>query len=72
MTEFGRHYHSYEPKIFGSEDTAYVLAFSTIMLNTDAHNPSVKKKMTLKDFIRNNSGIDCGKSIPDDFLARVS
>lgn len=27
------------------------------MLNTDAHNPAVKKKMTLADFIKNNRGI---------------
>ena len=26
-------------------DTVYILAFSVIMLNTDAHNPSIKKKM---------------------------
>jgi Sec7-like guanine-nucleotide exchange factor len=72
MTEFGRHYHSYEPRIFDSEDTAYILAFSTIMLNTDAHNPSVKRKMSLKDFLRNNSGIDNGKNLPEEFLTKVS
>jgi len=31
------------------------LAFSVLLLNTDAHNPSVKKKMTLAQFIRNNA-----------------
>ena len=71
MTEFGRHFHSYEPKVFNSEDTAYILAFSTIMLNTDAHNPSVKRKMTIKDFLRNNSGIDSGKNLPDEFLTKI-
>jgi len=40
-------------------------------LNTDAHNPSVKKKMTLKDFIRNNSKIDSGKNLPEEFLAKL-
>ena len=28
------------------------------MLNTDRHNPGVKVKMTLEDFLRNNRGIN--------------
>ena len=31
---------------FRSADVAYVLAYSVVMLNTDAHNPQVKTKMT--------------------------
>ena len=31
---------------FKSADVAYVLAYSVIMLNTDLHNPQVKRKMT--------------------------
>ena len=30
--------------LFASSDAVYVLAFATIMLNTDAHNPNVKKE----------------------------
>lgn len=43
-----------------------VLAYSTIMLNTDAHNPNVKanRKMTKKQFVSNNRGIDGGKDLP--------
>lgn len=29
------------PRSFKSADVAYVLAYSVIMLNTDAHNPQV-------------------------------
>lgn len=50
------------------KDTAYVLAFSLIMLNTDAHNPSVKKKMTVEDFINNNRGIADGKDLDEQIL----
>jgi brefeldin A-inhibited guanine nucleotide-exchange protein len=57
MNEFAHRYCQNNPKSFSSSDTAYVLAYSLIMLNTDAHNPNVKKKMTLQDFIRNNRGI---------------
>lgn len=35
---------------FSHEDTCYVLAFSTIMLNTSLHNPSVKDKVSQHPF----------------------
>ena len=37
-------------------DTAFVLAYSTIMLNTDAHNPRLtgQSRMTKKEFIEGN------------------
>jgi len=56
------------PCVFSSADTAYTLAFSTIMLNTDHHNKGIKKKMTLEEFIKNNRGIDNNKDIPRDIL----
>eukprot|EP00002_Diphylleia_rotans_P002235 TRINITY_DN11401_c0_g1_i1.p1 TRINITY_DN11401_c0_g1~~TRINITY_DN11401_c0_g1_i1.p1 ORF type:complete len:1504 (+),score=330.80 TRINITY_DN11401_c0_g1_i1:68-4579(+) len=56
------------PAVFSSAETAYVLSYSVIMLNTDAHNPMVKKKMSLEEFIRNNRGIDNGKDLPQAFL----
>lgn len=47
------------PEAFNHADTCYVLAFSTIMLNTALHNPSVKgPKQTLESFINMNRGID--------------
>ena len=54
----------HNPKAFSSASTAFVLCFSIIMLNTDAHSPSVKDKMTLQGFIRNNAGIDDGRDLP--------
>ena len=32
--------------LFASADTAYVLAYSIIMLTTDLHSPQIKTKMT--------------------------
>ena len=52
MEKFAERYTVCNPGTFPSADTAYVLAFSVIMLNTDAHNPMVKKKMTREAFIR--------------------
>ena len=40
-----------------SAETAHVLAFSTIMLNTDLHSPQIAHKMTLEQFVSNNRGI---------------
>lgn len=52
-------------------DTAYVLAYSTILLNTDAHNPQVKRRMTLTDFIKNNRGINDNADLPDELLSSI-
>lgn len=68
MEKFAERYCKCNPKAFISADTAYVLAYSVIMLNTDAHNPMVKNKMSADDFIRNNRGIDDGKDLPEDYL----
>ena len=46
--------------IFENATTAYVLAYATIMLQTDAHNPQVKNKMTLDGFCSINRGINNG------------
>lgn len=71
MLKFAERYVAGNPNAFANADTAYVLAYSVIMLNTDAHSPQVKHRMTLQDFIKNNSGIDDGKSLPDDFIKAV-
>ncbi|KAG4132600.1 hypothetical protein ERO13_D08G042600v2 [Gossypium hirsutum] len=68
MEKFAERYCKCNPKAFISADTAYVLAYSVIMLNTDAHNPMVKNKMSADDFIRNNRGIDDGKDLPEECL----
>ena len=44
---------------FYRADTVFLLAFATIMLNTDLHNKNIKpdRKMKLAEFIRNLRGI---------------
>ncbi|CAN6544869.1 unnamed protein product [Malus baccata var. baccata] len=68
MEKFAERYCKCSPNSFTSADTAYVLAYSVILLNTDAHNNTVKDKMTKADFIRNNRGIDDGKDLPEEYL----
>lgn len=71
MEKFAERYCKCNPNSFTSADTAYVLAYSVIMLNTDAHNNMVKDKMTKADFIRNNRGIDDGKDLPEEYLGAI-
>lgn len=71
MEKFAERYCKCNPSSFSSADTAYVLAYSVIMLNTDAHNSMVKDKMTKADFIRNNRGIDDGKDLPEEYLGAL-
>ncbi|KAH9853654.1 hypothetical protein C2E23DRAFT_822161 [Lenzites betulinus] len=56
---------------FTNADTAYILAYSTIMLNTDAHNPQVKNRMTKQGFIANNRSINDGQDLPEDLLNAI-
>ncbi|KAG1642506.1 hypothetical protein G6F44_004767 [Rhizopus delemar] len=71
MLKFAERYVHGNPSVFASAETAYVLAFSVIMLNTDLHSPQVKRRMTLDDFLRNNRGIDDGADIPRELLEGV-
>ncbi|KAL8267972.1 hypothetical protein R6Q59_001770 [Mikania micrantha] len=71
MEKFAERYCKCNPNSFTSADTAYVLAYSVIMLNTDAHNSMVKDKMSKADFIRNNRGIDDGKDLPEENLGAL-
>ncbi|CAA6663381.1 unnamed protein product [Spirodela intermedia] len=68
MEKFAERYCKCNPKAFRSADTAYVLAYSVILLNTDAHNPMVKNKMSPDDFVRNNRGIDDGNDLTEEYL----
>ncbi|XP_022743959.1 brefeldin A-inhibited guanine nucleotide-exchange protein 1-like isoform X2 [Durio zibethinus] len=71
VEKFAERYYKCNPKSFTSADSAYVLAYSVIMLIADAHNNMVKDKMTKSAFIRNNQGIDDSKDLPEEYLAAL-
>ncbi|EEE66036.1 brefeldin A-inhibited guanine nucleotide-exchange protein 1 isoform X1 [Oryza sativa Japonica Group] len=71
MEKFAERYCKCNPNAFTSADTAYILAYSVILLNTDAHSVMVKDKMSKADFMRNNRGIDDGKDLPEDYLSAL-
>ena len=59
------------PGLFKNADTAYVLAYAVIMLNTDAHNPMVWPKMSKSDFIRMNATNDPEECAPTELLGEI-
>jgi brefeldin A-inhibited guanine nucleotide-exchange protein len=71
MLKFADRYTAGNIGVFANADTAYILAFSVILLNTDAHNPQVKKPMSKPEFVKNNRGIDDGKDLPEELLSSI-
>lgn len=59
------------PGLFKNADTAYVLAYSVILLNTDAHNPMVWPKMTKSDFVRMNAVNDAEECASTELLEEI-
>lgn len=62
---FSQCYWEDNPSFFTNSDVVFILTFSVIMLNSDAHNSNIRKedKMKLDEFLRNNRGIDNGKDL---------
>jgi len=71
MEEFSKAYFKHSPGPMAEADTAFVLSYSIIMLNTDLHNPSVHRKMRLDQFIKNNRGINADEDLPVEYLTSI-
>ena len=73
MLKFAERYITGNPNAFANADTAYVLAYSVILLNTDQHSSKIvqSKRMTVDDFIKNNRGINDNANLPDDYLTGI-
>jgi cytohesin len=71
MESFALHYCEQNPNLFDETDTCYILSFSIIMLNTALHNPNVRQKITLEQFVAQNRGINSGKDLPKDILVSL-
>ncbi|POM72683.1 Hypothetical protein PHPALM_10567, partial [Phytophthora palmivora] len=79
LQAFARAYYASNPDNLQcpTEDAVYTLAFSVLLLNTDAHNPrlSRKFKMTRADFIRNYHRLggapgSARPEVPDSYLGQ--
>ncbi|PKS05969.1 hypothetical protein jhhlp_007802 [Lomentospora prolificans] len=71
MLKFANRYVMGNPNAFANADTAYVLSYSVIMLNTDLHSSKIARRMTKEDFIKNNRGINDNADLPDDYLVAI-
>ncbi|XP_057506724.1 brefeldin A-inhibited guanine nucleotide-exchange protein 5 isoform X2 [Actinidia eriantha] len=71
MEKFAERYCADNTGLFKNADTAYVLAYAVIMLNTDAHNPMVWPKMSKADFIRMNAMNDAEECAPKELLEDI-
>ncbi|XP_047972872.1 brefeldin A-inhibited guanine nucleotide-exchange protein 5 [Salvia hispanica] len=71
MEKFAERYCADNPDLFKNADTAYVLAYAVIMLNTDAHNPMVWPKMSKTDFVRMNTMNNAEESASPELLEEL-
>jgi len=72
MLKFAERYTTQNPNAFANADTAYVLAYSVILLNTDQHSAKMKgPRMTKEEFIRNNRGINDNQDLPSEYLVSI-
>ncbi|KAF9532355.1 Sec7-domain-containing protein [Crepidotus variabilis] len=68
---FATIYFATKPAEIKSEDAIYVLSYSIIMLNTDQHNPQIRKRMTIEDYTRNLRGVNDGSDFSPEFLQTI-
>ncbi len=73
MERFAERYYLQNKEEFASADMAFILAFSTIMLQTNLHNPAIKddKRMTKVQFIKQNKGITSDGELSDELLSEI-
>ncbi|KAI1266899.1 Sec7-domain-containing protein [Xylariaceae sp. FL1019] len=71
MLKFAQQYVDGNPNAFANADTAYVLAYSVILLNTDLHSSKIARHMTKDDFIKNNRGINDNADLPAEYLLGI-
>ncbi|KAI9265628.1 hypothetical protein BY458DRAFT_513480 [Sporodiniella umbellata] len=68
MEAFAKKYHDCNPLLVDSSDAVYAVAFSILLLHTDAHNKNVKRKMDKDTFIRRTKIIEGGENVPVEIL----
>jgi brefeldin A-inhibited guanine nucleotide-exchange protein len=73
MEKFAERYYLQNRDTFASADMAFILAFSTIMLQTNLHNPAIRedKRMTKEQFIKQNKGISSDGELSDELLSDI-
>ena len=68
---FAKKYYADNSTKWENSDPLYYLCFSIIMLQTDIHNPNVKKKMSVQDYIKNLEKQNNGKNFDSLLLEDI-
>ncbi|KAG5644739.1 hypothetical protein DXG03_007868 [Asterophora parasitica] len=68
---FAGRYLQCNPALFTSDDHPYILAFSLIMLHTDAFNKSNKRKMSKADYVKNTRLPSVAPEVLDCFYDNI-
>ncbi|GMS87930.1 hypothetical protein PENTCL1PPCAC_10105, partial [Pristionchus entomophagus] len=74
MTAFADAWFKANDEPFNHVDAAFTLSYAVIMLNTDQHNPTVRRNqppMSIECFKRNLSGTNEGKDFDPDMLEQI-
>lgn len=75
VTIFSEHYCASEQAevVIANSDSAFVLTYAVIMLNTELYNPNMKvgNRMTVEQFSRNLRGVNDGKDFPAEYLQAI-
>ncbi|XP_071723844.1 brefeldin A-inhibited guanine nucleotide-exchange protein 5-like [Rutidosis leptorrhynchoides] len=71
MEKFAQRYCTDNPGLLKNANTAYVLAYAIIMLNTDAHSAMIWPKMSKTDFVRMYAMNDAEGSAPAELLEEI-
>lgn len=68
LEKFAQKFYEDNPESFNSATAAYTLSYLLMMLQTDLHNPQVKVKMKLTEFIKLARGINDGSDLPVEYM----
>ena len=71
LEAFSNKYNSDNPSAFANKDATYFLAFTTILLQTDMHNPNVKNKMDFDAFVNLLNADVSTKCISKEYLKEI-
>lgn len=71
MECFSKLYFNSGPPEIATQDATFILSFSVIMLNTDLHNPQVKRRMTLEDYMKNLRNVNDGRNFAPEYLVAI-
>lgn len=69
LQKFADHYIASGDKVEDSSDSAFILAYAVLMLNTDHFSPTLKRRMDYDAFLRNVKGVN--KALPDEYVQEI-